>query len=417
MNHVFYYTGDAPAWTDLEAIKQNRQRILMVIKARWAALGLMAFYGLFLRVVFHSQSNLSVPLEQEIMAAGALVFVILYNSWYHITYDWWARVRIANGLQLLLDLFVVTYLVHFSGGVHSWFWAMYVLLTLEAAFLLETRRAVWAIGSVGALLYGGLLTAEYRGFISPIPMPFEISRLQHDFTYEVITFGWVSILNGAVAVIGTYLMGVVRSRQEELEQLGVRDGLTGLYNRRYFFHRLRGEVERCRRFNRHFSLLMIDVDDFKKFNDRYGHLEGDRLLKSLSEILGSSIRRSDQPPTYELDIACRYGGEEFAIILPEAEAEGGYSAAERLRERVIARAAVSTAERIRNRVASIDICGQRTSISIGVSTFPGHGDGADDLVCSADAALYEAKRLGKDRVVFAAVGDKPPDVFDTEDAE
>ncbi len=412
MKRIFYYTGETPAWGELEAAEENRKRILLVIQARWAALGLLAFYGLFLRVVYASQSDVEVPFEQEVMAGAALAFVVAYNTWYHLTHRWWARVRVANSLQLLFDLFVITYLVHFSGGVQSWFWSVYVLLTLEAAFLLEDKRAVWAVGACGALLYGALLTAEYHDVIPAISMPLKGARSQHQFAYEMTTWGWVSLMNAAVALIGTHLMSIVRLRQEQLEELGVRDGLTGLYNRRYFFHRLRGEIERCRRYGRHLSLLMIDVDDFKKFNDKYGHLEGDEALKSVGRILASSIRRSDAPPTYELDIPCRYGGEEFVIILPETEGEVALGVAERLRGLLVAEAAVVTAERIRRNVADSEVHGRKITVSLGVSTYPGHGDGADDLVRGADEALYVAKAQGKNCVFLAPYAEKPPDPMD-----
>ena len=417
MDQLFYYRGDEPAWGEIEVTKENRERILLVIKARWAALALLAFYGVFLRILFVSHSEVSIPIEQELMAAGAFAFAVLYNTGFQLTCHWWARIRIANTLQLLLDLLVITYLVHFSGGVHSWFWAMYVLVTLEAAFLLESRIEVWAIGTLGSLLYGSLLTAEYYSVIPPIGMPFEDARLQHNVTYEVITWAWVSILNGAVALIGTHLVGVIRDRQSELESLGVRDGLTGLYNRRYFFHRLRGEIKRCRRYERHLSVMMIDVDNFKTFNDCYGHLEGDHVLKSLGAILLTSIRHSDIPPTYELDIACRYGGEEFVIILPETEAPAAVGVAERLKDLLIAEAAMATAERVRSKVARTEIRGRSITVSIGVSTYPGHGDNADDLVRSADEALYDAKAAGRNRVVLASFEEKPVYPLDGEDAE
>jgi diguanylate cyclase (GGDEF)-like protein len=411
MDQVFYYRGDEPAWDELEVTKANRQRIMLVIKARWMALALLAVYGLFMRVLLASLSDVNIPIRQEWMAAGAFAFVVIYNTALQMTCHWWARIKITNILQLLLDLLVITCLVHFSGGVHSWFWAMYVLITLEAAFLLENKIEVWTIGACGSLLYGALLFAEYLGVIPQLVMPFEEAELHRSFIYETINWAWVSVLNGAVALIGTHLVGVVHERQTELERLGVRDGLTGLYNRRYFYHRLRGEIERCRRYTRQLSLLMIDVDNFKIFNDRYGHLEGDHVLKSLGTMLQTSVRHSESPPTYELDIACRYGGEEFVIILPETEAVDAVGVAERIKDLLIANAAVVTAERIRTKVASTAIRGRSVTVSIGVSTYPGHGESADDLVRSADEALYSAKGGGRNRVVLAPFDEKPADLL------
>ncbi len=407
MGNVFYYSGETPGWAELEAVKKNRQRILVVIKARWASLALMAFYGVFLRVVYASQSDVRASQEQELMAIGALAFVATYNAWYHFSYRWWGRIRITNDLQLFFDLLVITYLIHLSGGVHSWFWGMYVLVTLEASYLLERKSEVWAIGACGGLLYGGLLTAEYYNIIPPVAMPFENASLQHDFTYEMITWGWVAVMNAAVALVGTFMMGMVGERLAELAQRGVRDELTGLYNRRYFYHRLQGEIERCRRYGRRFSLVMIDVDKFKNFNDRYGHVEGDHLLSALADVFTSTLRGSDAMPTYELDISCRYGGEEFAIILPETESETGVDVAERIRERVITKAAVAAAERIRTEVASMSIKGRSITISLGVSTYPVHGEDADALVRRADEALYEAKARGRNQVVLAPHDEKP----------
>lgn len=398
---VFIYSGSTPDWEELAEVGVNRDRIRQVILARWVALGLMAVYGLFLKLLYAASPAVALSPEQQYLPLAALAFVAAYNGWYHLTYRMWARVRFTNELQLLFDLVVITALVHFSGGVQSWFWAMYMLLTLEAAFLLNRPIEVWGIGAIGGLLYGALLTAEYYDIITPVRMPFEDHQLQHTFTYEMITWGWVSIMNAAVALIGTYLMGIIRRRESELRSLGIRDGLTGLYNRRYFNHRLRGEIERCRRYGRHLSLVMIDVDNFKSFNDTYGHLEGDRLLEALAEILGKTIRRSGSEPTYDVDIACRYGGEEFVIILPETERQTVRQVAERLREQVVTNAAAAVAERIRNHVAAANMRGHNVTISLGVSTYPVHAETADDLVRAADDALYQAKAGGKNRVVLA----------------
>jgi diguanylate cyclase (GGDEF)-like protein len=127
-----------------------------------------------------------------------------------------------------------------------------------------------------------------------------------------------------------------------------KDNLTRLYNRRYFFYRLNSEIQRSKRYHRSLSLLILDVDDFKKVNDRYGHLAGDELLRVLSETILSNIRRSDGKPSYEVDIACRYGGEELAAILPEVTAGQGAVAAERLRAKIEERCGDEVKKRIPN---------------------------------------------------------------------
>ena len=130
--------------------------------------------------------------------------------------------------------------------------------------------------------------------------------------------------------------------------------------------------------------MMIDADDFKKYNDASGHQAGDALLKRFGVIFKESLRR--------VDCAARYGGDEFIVLLPEIEATGALEVAERLRQRVVAE---TTGEPERVPV----------SLSIGVAAFPEHGETLEAIVASADSALYEGKRCGRNRVVFA--GDDP----------
>jgi diguanylate cyclase (GGDEF)-like protein len=163
----------------------------------------------------------------------------------------------------------------------------------------------------------------------------------------------------------------------EQQKLATTDGLTGLANRRYFDIELARELQRAERHKRSTALIMIDLDDFKSYNDRYGHPTGDDLLRAIAMMLGQYVRT--------LDTAARYGGEEFVLILPETQAESACGAAERLRE-LVAQLPLSA-----------DNAKSRVTISLGVAVAPLHGLTPLELVEAADRALYAAKRAGKNR--------------------
>ena len=169
----------------------------------------------------------------------------------------------------------------------------------------------------------------------------------------------------------------LRGGRRELERLSATDDLTGLYNRRYLTDLLAGEVRRSRRLGHSFALFMADVDHFKEYNDAHGHLAGDAALTCVAGILRECTR--------DVDCAARYGGEEFVVLLPETDAAGG----------------VEIAERIRARLAADELIVGELTLSVGVTEFPDGGDTHEALIASADAALYQAKHQGRNRVVRA----------------
>ncbi len=200
---------------------------------------------------------------------------------------------------------------------------------------------------------------------------------------------------------------------DALTQLAVTDGLTGLHNHRHFYDRLDSEVARARRYGSPLSLLMLDIDDFKRFNDLYGHQLGDEVLRSVARILQAQLRQG-------VDILARYGGEEFAVILPNTAAEGAVDTAVRSSgdgsDTDVAGAvasspgslpygdgAVRVGERLRQGIeAEFGGAGslalpEQITMSVGVAQLA-DGVEAAGLVAAADAALYRAKRLGKNRV-------------------
>ncbi len=180
-----------------------------------------------------------------------------------------------------------------------------------------------------------------------------------------------------------------RRLEEELRRLSVTDELTGLYNQRFFYATLAREVEIAKRYLRPLSLLMLDLDHFKHFNDRYGHMEGDRALAKCAQVMRSKVRGSD--------LVCRYGGEEFAIILPQTSLEEARMVAERIRQDIAA-----TEFEVSSEGRTIKA---RLTISIGVAGLT-ERIGMQELVRRADRALYHAKAAGRNRVaVFRDEGD------------
>ncbi|HEY5594199.1 MAG TPA: diguanylate cyclase [Nitrospiria bacterium] len=184
---------------------------------------------------------------------------------------------------------------------------------------------------------------------------------------------------GQLAAAFNTMAEKLEKHEAELKNLAVRDGLTGLFNRRGFDQRLKEEIERTQRYAHPFSLLMLDIDHFKTVNDFHGHPAGDVILRALAVYIQAQVR-----PT---DWAARYGGEEFAILLPETAGNGAAVAAERLRAAVAGRAVRIGPEKA-----------VHVTISIGIATFPEDAATGEALVEAADRALYEAKRAGRNRV-------------------
>ena len=168
---------------------------------------------------------------------------------------------------------------------------------------------------------------------------------------------------------------------QRVKQLAYLDGLTGIFNRRYFEIRIAEEIERARRYSTDLALIMVDVDKFKSLNDDFGHLLGDEVLRQVSSLLSRHIRKSD--------VVCRYGGEEFVVLLPQTTGEQ----------------ALHVAEKLRLAVAEWQFPGVPRSLTIsgGVAVFSNHAQKAEQLVKAADGALYAAKEAGRNRMVAAEV--------------
>jgi diguanylate cyclase (GGDEF)-like protein len=166
---------------------------------------------------------------------------------------------------------------------------------------------------------------------------------------------------------------------ERVKQLAYLDGLTGIFNRRFFELRIMEEIERARRYGTGMAVVMADIDQFKRLNDEFGHLLGDEVLRQVSSLLHQQLRK--------IDVVCRYGGEEFAILLTQTTEQQ----------------AAAITEKLRRSVEGYQFPGvpRTVTISAGVAAFPAHGTTRDEIVRAADNGLYAAKQAGRNRVCLA----------------
>ncbi len=256
---------------------------------------------------------------------------------------------------------------------------------LQTSPLYDRVRAIWLREGISVAIR------------SVIALPFTVDRAQAGvfflrrtgeeppLTSEDVEFADTVIRAAVTTIQRAQVIETTRADNARLEALAHTDPLTQVLNRRALTLRLTSEIDRARRYNSVLTLLMIDLDHFKRVNDTYGHLTGDDALREVAALLQHAVR--------SVDVVARYGGEEFIVVLPETAEAGAVAFAERIRERIADQAfAVISAP-------GPSGAGLRLTGSVGVATFPSpRVDSAEDLFAQADAALYRAKSEGRNRV-------------------
>lgn len=257
-----------------------------------------------------------------------------------------------------------------------------LLAALCAILLLFDPGLSVGVAIAGVVAYFAPLVAVFAGWVryAPVFRPSEFSQSEIGREWLAST----SIVAIGLTIVPTVLLASIvrrwRSRDATLLELARLDPLTHVANRRYFFDRLQIELERGRRHESTLAVMLLDIDYFKKVNDEYGHLAGDGVLVHLSEVLRMDVLR-------RIDLVGRYGGEEFAVLLPETDLAGALAVAERCRTTI----ALRPCPRADGEAIAI-------TVSIGV-VVPKADEGADAVVRRVDEALYRAKEAGRDRVI------------------
>ncbi len=265
--------------------------------------------------------------------------------------------------------------------------ATYVNNIIDNNFIKKVNRGYTiALSILLALFIASVVTRVSSAFTA------SMMSLSAYFIYILIAYYsmkyenlWLEVVYPLIFSIAAFTFAyivkyLIKSRDfEQQYKLATTDGLTELYNHRYFQEQIRMQIEQSKRYNHNFSLIIIDIDFFKKFNDTFGHQSGDAVLRQVAQTLKRNVRATD--------IVCRYGGEEMSIILPNTGKDEAFSTAQKICERVASKKFKLAGDKETN-----------VTISLGVSTFPYDGDNAPAIIEAADKRLYNAKNNGRNQV-------------------
>jgi len=383
---------EQPTRYDIEALQANIRRVGLVIRVRWALLGVLVLYSVIAGLAYATRIDVAELARLMMIPALALGFVVLYNTYYSLNYRRLGNIAVWNNLQLALDAIVVTVLVYFSGGVDSWFWSMYALFILEATFILARPRGAWLHALFSCGLLGAVVWLEYAGILPHQQIPFAETAHYLDATFVAVRWGWqVAVLLGTASV-ATLIVGEFRRELASRQAQTLVDQTTGLYSRSYFLRATVAELRRAQRDSRALHVLLVDIDHFGDFNARFGFDVGDRMLGAVAAALTEAVSIAGDL-SMSTNIVARFGGEEFVVLLAEDERIQGIPTTD---------GALRLAEQMRAAAAAARIEGAGITVSIGVASIPEDGDSVDQLLDAADAALVCASEEGGNRVVAAA---------------
>ncbi len=375
---------DQPSQSDIEELEANVERVGLVIRLRWAIVAAIAVFSAFGIGIYGLAGQAGALAPRMAIPAFALLLVMVYNTYYQRTYRRFGNLATFNAAALVLDILVVTVLVYYSGGVYSWFDALYYLFVLEAALILPNRREVWGVAGLAAGAYVLVVGLVYLRVLPHMAMPFVHNDLQFAGSYVAVRALWtITVVFGSATVGGLFTIAT-RDRMAMLVKHAVRDSRTGLYDRTYLRREFAVEIERARRFRRGVSVIIADIDDFAHFNELFGTDAGNRMIDLIAGVVRQVSGCEGGEPC--LVLAARYGGEEFGLLVPE-DSESSSEEGELM------------AERLRAGIAAVLDDDRSVTVSVGVAAFSRDGRTPSELLGAADAALVRAAAEGGNRVV------------------
>jgi diguanylate cyclase (GGDEF)-like protein len=386
---------EQPNMDDIERLTANVARVGLVIRVRWALVAVLAVFSIAAAMVYSLDKMVVGFVGSLFVPALALAFVLIYNTFFQLTYRRFANLAVFNQFQLLLDILTATVLVYYSGGVYTWFDAMYLLFIFEAALILPKRLQVAFLAAAAIACYGLVILLVYL-HVWPTPaVPFMTGELQYNATYCAVRFLWGATMMAGASVVATVVVESYRREETVLDEDSLLDHETGLYNRAHFFRVASLELERATRHGKAVSVLLADIDGFDRFNQILGFETADQVIGEVAAELREASRELGAADDADLSTLFRFSGEEFAVLMPHE-----VSAREALR--VAEPRAIRLAERMRTRAHLVRRGELRANVSVGVATYPDDGATIEDLIAAADRALASALAEGGDRALSSS---------------
>jgi diguanylate cyclase (GGDEF)-like protein len=350
---------------------------LWLTKIRWIyTIFILAFFSAYNYISTEAAINYRIlVLILGLSVLGNIIFLLTLKrglKYPSEKYDFALYTSLAF-IQLDFDLVILSLLSFFSGAFSSPVIVLFIFYIMVATFLIQHRKAFRS--TVTAIILVVVIFFSDEGLVV------SSEKLATLIAYTIILL--------FAFFISAYLSRNLREEETKLHELlqktrelSVTDGLTTLYNQTHFFLLFRIQMEKAKRYNTPFSLIMFDMDNFKNYNDNNGHIKGSDALRRIGELMKSIFRASD--------MLAKYGGDEFVVILPNSDKVGAFLAADRMREAVEEEPFEGREKQPLGKV----------TLSLGVASYPEHGQTVEEILDGADKALYFAKKTGRNRTVI-----------------
>lgn len=363
---------------EIAALRDNMSRVGLIIADRWLLILTLIIFSVIGFLIHLSTTDFYTLLDYMIIPANAVVFVMIYNYFFSSWKVELANIAAANFAQLLLDVLVVAILVYYSGGPHSWFWVIYILIVFQMAAIAERRADVWRLVAVILVLITVINWGIYLKILPMISIPLSSSTDWQNLSYSLLRYLWqITVVLGA-GLVSIRLMFNLRSTLAASRNNSIIDEMTGLYSREYFRRVIANEVGRANYYSTSVFAALIDIDNFRTINKYFGVDVGDEFLTVISKVIQEEVEAFSEG-SFSSNIVARFSGEEFALMIvenPQAhDNQPTEEEVEALLERIIAR--ISSTE---HRDISV-------TVSAGLAGMPKDALDAEELMARADEAL------------------------------